>query len=338
VRRRSHAEHIRLAPYRRHDSKFGRLHFAPMEASAAVNTRLPDFYIVGAPKCGTTAMYEYLRQHPQIYMPFHKEPLFFGSDLTHRYGRMSAEDYRNLFTDARPDQRIGEASAWYLFSATAAAEIREATPEASIIVMLRNPVDVMYAQQSQLVFNRQENIEDFGEALAAESDRAAGHRLPPGPIRVENLLYRRMARFAEQIERYFEVFGRHRVHVILSDDLRADPSGTYRSTLEFLGVGDVTFAPYFAPVNENKRVRSAWLQTLIWRPPFARTIVPWLRRAPLVHNVRSVLLELNSQRVRRPLMDPGLRRRLVMEFEPEIARLASLIGRNLGHWVADVDA
>src|SRR5215207_9230182 len=95
--------------------------------------RLPDFFIVGAPKCGTTAMYEYLRQHPSIFMPFHKEPLFFGSDLHHRYGRLTEAEYRALFRAARPDQRVGEASAWYLYSTTSAAEIHAAAEDARII-------------------------------------------------------------------------------------------------------------------------------------------------------------------------------------------------------------
>src|SRR5438093_448879 len=145
----------------------------------------PDFFIVGAPKCGTTAMYAYLRQHPQIFMPFHKEPLFFGSDLTTRYGRMSLEEYLALFADASRGQRIGEASAWYLYSATAAAEIKAFAPDAQIVVMLRDPVEVMRAQHSQLLFNMQETLTSFAEALAAEADRRAGRRLPPGPIRVE---------------------------------------------------------------------------------------------------------------------------------------------------------
>jgi hypothetical protein len=114
---------------------------------------IPDFFIVGAFKSGTTALYDYLRLHPQVFMPFHKEPLFFGDDLSRRYGRMTRAQYEALFADAKAGQRVGEASAWYLYSRSAAREIRGASPQAQIIVMLRNPVDVMYAQHSQLLFN-----------------------------------------------------------------------------------------------------------------------------------------------------------------------------------------
>jgi len=116
-------------------------------------------------------------------MPFHKEPLYFGDDLTRRYGRMSEEQYLALFREARTSQRVGEASSWYLYSTSAAREIAAFAPEARIIVMIRNPVDVMYAEHSQLIFNVEEDITDFGAALAAEPERRRGERMPPGPLR-----------------------------------------------------------------------------------------------------------------------------------------------------------
>jgi Sulfotransferase domain len=297
---------------------------------------MPDFFIVGAPKCGTTAMYEYLRQHPAIFMPFHKEPLYFGSDLTRRYGAMSREDYLRLFSAARPDDRAGEASAWYLYSTRAAGEIAEASPSARIVAMFRDPIDVMYAQHSQLLFSEQEDIEDFATALDAEEDRAAGRRLPPGPIRPENLLYRRMVRFAEQLERYLDRFGRDRVHTIVHDDLRADLPGEYRRLLEFLNV-DPEFVPDFTPANENKRVRRRWLQRLIWNPPLLRPLIPAMRRFPAVHALRARLLSLNSVRAARPPMDPALRSRLRDELRPEIERLGRLIERDLSAWTQPID-
>ncbi len=294
---------------------------------------MPDFFIVGAFKCGTTAMYEYLRQHPQVFMPFHKEPLFFGDDLTRRYGRMAPEQYLALFRDARAGQRVGEASAWYLYSQSAAREIRDFNPEAQIIVMLRNPVDVMYAQHSQLLFNVEEDIVDFGAALAAEPDRRRGKRLPPGPLRVENLYYRESVRFAEQLERYLDVFGRERVHVILFDDFRGDTPAAYRGVLEFLGI-DPAFVPDFEVRNPNKQVRFKMLQRLVYQPPGPLLrAVPVLRRFPLVHRVREGVLKMNSAAKRRPAMDPKLRRRLLDELAPEIEQLGRLIGRDLSGWL-----
>ena len=113
----------------------------------------PDFLIVGAFKSGSTALYEGLRRHPQIFMPFHKEPLYFGDDLTRRYGRYTEAEYLRLFDPAKPGQKSGEASTWYLYSVSAAREIHDFNPEMRIMVVLRNPVDVMYAEHSQLIYN-----------------------------------------------------------------------------------------------------------------------------------------------------------------------------------------
>ena len=141
----------------------------------------PDFFIVGAFKSGSTALYEGLRRHPQIFMPFHKEPLYFGDDLTRRYGRMTEADYLRLFRNAQPGQRIGEASTWYLYSTSAAHEIKQFSPDAKIVVVLRNPVDVMYAQHNQLIFNVIEDIPDFAEALGAEAGPARRQAPAAGP-------------------------------------------------------------------------------------------------------------------------------------------------------------
>jgi hypothetical protein len=302
--------------------------------SAARSPR-PDFFHVGVFKGGSTALYEGLKRHPQIFMPFHKEPLYFGDDLTRRYGRMSREDYLRLFRDAKPGQRVGEASTWYLYSTSAALEIKGFAPNAQITVMLRNPVDVMYAQHNQLIFNAMEPLTDFEEALGAEEDRRAGKRLPPWPINVENLFYRHSVRFAEQLERYFEVFGRDRVHVMLFDDLVSDGAIVVRGLLEFLGV-DPTLASIPPTANENRRVRSARMQRLIFMPRLLMPVAPMLRRFPLVRAVRTRLLQMNSEARPRSPMDRALRRRLLDEFEPEIDRLGSLIGRDLKPWLERV--
>jgi hypothetical protein len=294
----------------------------------------PDFFIVGTFKAGTTSLYEYLRQHPQVFMPFHKEPMYFGADLDVRYQRMSEAQYLALFADARPDQRVGEASPWYLYSASAAREIDAFSPGAQAIVMLRNPVDVMYAQHSQLLFNQRENLVDFGEALAAEPDRRQGRRIPPGALRREALFYRHSVRFAEQLQRYLDVFGPARVHVIVYEDLRDEPAHVVRDAFAFLGV-DPAIPVNLQVQNPNRRARSGTLQKLIFRPPGPlRAVVPALRRIPLVHRLRDILVSANSRAEARAPMDPALRHRLIAEMAPEIDELQRMIGRDLAIWRA----
>ena len=306
-------------------------HIAVTQSQTSGDPR-PDFFIIGAFKSGTTAMYEYLRAHPQIYMPFHKEPHFFGDDLTRHYGRLSLAEYLALFRDARPGQRIGEASTWYLYSASAAREIAEFAPGAQIIVLLRNPLDVMYAQHSQLRFRSDETIPDFASALAAEPARRRGEQLPPPPARPETLFYRHSVCFAEQLERYFDAFSRDRVHVVLFDDLVADTPTAYRGVLQFLGV-DPAFQPDFSVHNENRRVRSGAIQRFIYNPPAPlRAAAGRLRRYAVIHRFRDRILRMNSEAGRRPAMDPALRAELRVELRPEIDRLAGLIGRDLSAW------
>lgn len=291
----------------------------------------PDFFIVGAPRCGTTAMYSYLRQHPQIFMPEHKEPMYFGADLSQLHERLSKRDYLALFDGAKPGQRIGEATTWYLYSRSAAQEIREFQPDARIIVMLRNPVEVMYSLHRELLFYRGEVIEDFEEALAAEEVRKQGRRIGPGR-RNEALFYRDAVQFATQLERYFDVFGRDRVKVVIYDDFITDTGAAYRDVLQFLGVDD-SFAPAFVRVNESKVPRNRGLQALIVRPPapFDR-LVPMFRRFEVAHRLRSAILTANGRTERRPQMDGALRARLTEEFRPEVERLGRLVGRDLSAW------
>jgi hypothetical protein len=292
----------------------------------------PDVFIIGAFKAGTTAMYEYLRAHPQIFMSVPKEPMYFGADLTPRYRRMTEAEYLALFKSAADSERAGEASPWYLYSTVAAREILDFVPSAQAIVLLRNPVDVMYAQHSQLVFNRREDLTDFGDALSAEPDRRRGERIPADALRPEALFYRHSVRFADQLRHWFEVFGRERVHVILFDDLVADPRGVYREALDFLGV-DSTHEVDLSVYNPNRRARSGRFQRLIFAPPAPfRALFGKLRALPVAHRVRDALVNANSRRATRAEMDPELRRSLTQEFAPQVEDLGALIGRDLSAW------
>jgi hypothetical protein len=309
------------------DRQTERRHVPPGEV------RRPDFFIVGAPKSGTTALYEYLRQHPQVFMADPKEPNYFGADLERRRTpRISLEQYLAYFSDAGDARRIGEASVRYLHSRTAATEIADFAPDGQAIIMLRDPVEMMYSMHGELVFIGAEEIEDFGEALAAEQDRHRGQRIPPGANKPAALFYRESARFAEQVERYFAALGRDRVLVIIYDDFRDDTLGSYRATLNFLGV-DEDFTPELRVVNPSKQPRSRLLTRLIANPP------AWVRRvaarAPPARQRKRLFrraLALNSRTAPRRPMDSELRRQLKAEFAPEVQRLGALLGRDLSAW------
>ena len=294
---------------------------------------LPNFFIVGAPKCGTTALHAYLAQHPDVFMSDPKEPHYFGSDLDFRYRRRpSEEQYRSYFADARDRRRIGEASVWYLYSECAADEIGEAVPDARIIVMLRDPVEMIPSLHSQFVYNGHEDL-GLAEALAAEEDRSAGRRIPPHANFPRGLLYRQVATYAPQVARYVDRFGRERVHVIVYDDFKADVAGAYRQTLAFLNV-DPDHLPEFAVVNASKRSRNMLLRRALNDPP------EWLRKAArrvAPPGVRRRLyrsaVNLNTEAAERDALTGEAAERLRREMRGANRELEAVLGRGLPAWL-----
>jgi hypothetical protein len=279
-------------------------------------------------------MRRYLDEHPDVFVA-KGEPKFFATDLMsgsrrdqHAFVR-SWERYSTLFAEAGSATRIGDRSGLYLYSTTAAAAIARDCPGARIIIMLRNPVDMMYAFHAERVKNGNEDIFDFAEALNAEEERRNGRRIPRNCIAPKALQYRAVARFAEQVERYYEVFGRDRVLVILFDDFAKATAREFARTLAFLDV-DTSFAPEFKVVNASHQIRSPMLWKAIHQSPEV------IRRAVRAVGARRAL----RARVRRwglvkrprPRLDDGLRKRLLEEFHGEIVRLEALIGQDLSHW------
>lgn len=293
----------------------------------------PDFFIVGAPKTGTTSLYQYLRQHPAIFMPEVKEVKYFGTDRQPRHTpKLTLDEYLALFRGAPPGARVGEASVGYLRSSSAAQEIAGFSPGAQAIVMLRDPVEVMHALHSELLFLGVEDIADFGEAVAAEPDRRAGRRIPANINNPRGLFYREAVAFAEQLDRWFDALGRDRVHVIVFDDFKADTAAAVRDTFRFLGVDD-GFPPSLEIANPSKVARSRVLQRVISSPPgwmrsAARRLMPRTTRKRLYRSA----MRLNARSQARQAMDRELRARLTAELTPEVERLGTLIGRDLSHW------
>ncbi|MBN1563985.1 MAG: sulfotransferase [Anaerolineae bacterium] len=302
----------------------------------------PNFFIVGAPKCGTTAMYAYLNAHPDVFMCPIKEPHYFGSDFVGgRFKRAGGlAGYLALFDGAGEAQRIGEASIFYLFSQRAAQEIHDFDPDAKIIALLRSPVEMLYAWYYELRFQAEEPLPTFQAALEAEAERKQGHMIPPRLFNMpESLYYRDLAKFTAQVQRYFDVFGRDVVQVTIFDDLKTDTPGVYRRTLEFLDL-DPDVAVTLDRVNVSKTLRFPALRRFLHAPPqwwyrgpvaLGRALVPEMQR----RRVNQWLQRLNARQESRPPMDPDLRRQLQADFRPEIEQLSALLDRDLTHWCAD---
>jgi sulfotransferase family protein len=296
----------------------------------------PNFFIVGAPKCGTTALYRYLRLHPNIYMPAKKEPHFFARDLGTYPAIKTMEDYAALFAGAGPQhRRIGEASVYYLRSAVAIPNILEFNPAARFIAMFRNPVDVVYSFHSQLLYWSEEIVPDFETAWRLQEPRSRGIDLPPKSRGAFLLQYAEMARFGTQVQRMLTVAPREQVKLILYDDFAASPRQVYREVVEFLGLppDDRT---EFPRINDNKRARVTWLRNLIRKPPPAlrglyRGVKSRVGRQRL-DAVRQKVIERLTVKERREPLAPAFRAELVEVFRDEVALLGRLMGRDLRHW------
>jgi Sulfotransferase family len=207
--------------------------------------RVPDFFIVGHPKCGTTAIYEMLRQHPQIYLPELKEPWFFAPELrstlpSRAFAKRpdTLEEYLSLFDEAMPDQRLGEATPSYLRSRTAAAKIADLQPDACIIAILREPSSFLRSFHLQCLENNNETERDLRKALALEGVRRAGGQIPTSCAVPQTLLYSDHVQYVDQLRRYHAAFGEEQVLVLIYEDFRRENETVVRRVLRFLEVDD----------------------------------------------------------------------------------------------------
>jgi hypothetical protein len=230
----------------------------------------PNLFIVGAPKCGTTAWVDYLASHPRIFFSRAKEPHHFSHDFPKWCFVPNREDYLALFQDSGDAPVVGEGSVRYLYSRVAAREIHKFNPDSKILIFLRNQEDFLPSLHNQQLYNRDESIEDFEQVW-----RLSGERPPqtiPACCREPSFLnYKAMGRFYEQVERYFEVFPAEQIKVLAYRDWIDEPRETYLAILRFLGLDD-DGRTEFPRVNAAKHHKSKLLASLTQNP------APWVRK------------------------------------------------------------
>jgi hypothetical protein len=296
----------------------------------AAERPIPNFFIVGAPRCGTTAMAAYLGAHPEITMAKYKEPHYFGADLVgQRFEifRNQPEKYHALFKDVGNARRAGEASIYYLFSKQAAQEIHAYNPDARIIIMLRSPIDLLYSMFNQTRFTGSVRYDSLEDAVFPDAPNP-----PPGQESAEQFLWDGAGvRFTEQVKRYLDVFGREQVHINIFDDLKADPARIYRETLDFLGV-DPNFTTEFKIINPRKAARNPIVQKVLSN----KWLIAIGSKIPgIALPIYRALKVLNSKEAKPEPINPQTRLRLQQKFTPEIEQLSNLLGRDLTHWCHD---
>jgi hypothetical protein len=284
-------------------------------ASAAVAKRVPDFFIVGHHKCGTTALYEMLSRHPQIYMSEIKEPRFMASDMRSLFqpARISRalpetlDEYLALFSAATPEQRVGEASPSYLFSHTAASRIAEIQPAARIIAILREPASFLRSLHLQLLRSHVETKKDLRKAISLEDARREGRHIPRGSHRPQLLQYSEHVRYMDQLRRYNALFPAAQMLVLIYDDFRADNEATVRAVLRFLDVDEDQPIEALDVKTTTRAVRSQQLDDLLLSVSAGR--------APISRAVKATVKAVTPRRLRRDALG-AIRRRVSFADPP----------------------
>lgn len=293
----------------------------------------PDFVIVGAPKCGTTAVYETLRQHPQIFVPGLKEPHFFSYDFPARCAVETIKEYDRLFANAGRRQLRGEASTHYLRSKEATMAILRRRPDAKFIAMVRNPLSMFVSSHNECLNGRHEEEEDPEQAWVLQQERAEGRRIPKDCSEPTVLQYKMLCSLGAQIESFFRLVPERQRLVIVFDDLQQHPRQAYEQIVDFLGIED-DGRDQFVREMVFGRPKSAMIGKVI---RFAQTnpavaMLSHKVKLPLnKYGIRPIywLRQHNTKYVAKPTLSIEFRRELEATFAADVKLLGQLLCRDL---------
>jgi hypothetical protein len=302
---------------------------------------MPNFLVIGAAKCGTDSLCNYLNQHPEVYVSQDREPNFFVAEgrpeIPYRGpGDRAAleslnmwvhtlEQYQKLFAGVSTEKAIGEGTAWYIYFEDAPLRIKKHVPDVKLVAVLRNPIDRAYSAYTMLVRDGRETIEDFDKALDAESVRVIQGWEPIW-------YYTDMGFYTKQLQRYYAQFDAEQIRVILYDDFNAKPALVLRELFRFLGVDECIEPDMSVRTNVSYVPRNFMMHRLVAGQSSAKSLL----KAVLPRQVRQSVKQRIVQRnlVRPKPMAPDVRDRLRSVFRDEILELQSVLGRDLSNWLA----
>ena len=290
--------------------------------------KAPNFVIAGAPKCGTTSLATWLGEHPNVFMSPVKEPNYFCPDVPVKRAISTPDAYSELFTRAEPWQARGEASASYFFSTVAIPAILDANPQARIIVMVRNPLDMVISYHSAKLFSVEEDEADFERAWRRTP------RLAPNQ-ETSILDYRAVGKLGVRLRAIAAVVPQRQLHVVVFDDLQAAPDAVYRDVLLFLGIKPDE-RHEFSTLNARKQRVYPQLAALMRRPPgMLGTAKRAMKRLfPQQTRVLGNQIHLwNRRSAPNWSLSDALRREMVAEFQDDVLLLSETLGRDLRHWM-----
>jgi len=296
---------------------------------------MPNFLVIGAAKSGTTSLYHYLKQHPQIYMSPIKEPKFFAyegmvvdfcgpRDENLNLGTITAvEAYRALFQDVSNELAIGEASPIYIYNSRAPGRIKHYIPRVKLIAILRNPAERAYSSFTGLLRDGREPLPDFAEALRQEKTRISNNWSFFWHYKQRGFYY-------VQLKRYFDLFNREQIKIYLYEDFRDNPLGILKDIFRFLDVDDNFVPDLSLRYNVSGTPRNRKLHIFLAGPNSMKSILERLVPEKLRSRIRLALIDRNLIKKQLP---PDVRRELIRGYREDILKLQDLIGRDLSKWL-----
>ena len=298
----------------------------------------PNFFIVGQMKSGTTALHNFLGQHPQVFMSRVKEPHFFCSDFHlesdqhHRkhlfFDFREESSYLQLFAKAKVEKAVGESTANYLYSSVAAEKIHNFNPGAKIIILLREPAEFLYSLHSHYVKFTEENEPDFSTALALETERKQGKYTSPRIMSPSFLYYSQRVQYYQQVKRYYDQFSSEQIKVVIYEDYKSENDRIYQEILEFLGV-ETNFTPEYATVNLNKEVKFKAINNLV-NNPLIKNISKNLLSQEFNEFVRDNIVEkLLWHQSPKATMPEEIKTQLRKQYQTQVVQISELLGIDL---------
>ena len=281
----------------------------------------PNFFIVGAPKSGTTNISYYLMQHPQVFMPENLEPYYFARlDIPQNYEREIISDekkYLNLFKNAKNCKAIGESSPVYLYCPHSALEIKNRFPNSKIIISFRNPIKISYSEYFSLKFMGFDKNRSFNELLDSSKEQ-----LDQNEFHIDSLL--EAGFYSKHIKRFQKIFSKNQIKIIIFEEYIKNTIPTINSILSFLDIDkSIAFKP--APKGAYKVPRNFASQKLMNNSTFRKTakfIIPTVARQKIGERF---LVKESS----RPVLKQNERQRLKEIYQDDVENLAKLLGRSL---------
>ncbi len=300
--------------------------------------RNPNTFIIGAPKCGTTALASYLAGHPNVFMSSPKEPHHFvHEDMPEKSNYASQTKYLEIFEMANENHLIiAEASVWYLYSADAIKKIATFDKKAKLILMLRRPDEMVYSMHSQGVVTLQENIVDFEQAwkLSVSNTKRLSYSALCKEPRL--LQYNQIAKYGKQLANVKSHFPDSQIHIVFYDDFKLNTSSEYKRVLQFLNL-PLEERKTFPTVNPNTQLRNPKAGAILKKT--SPTFMAGINRFKKILGIKKLgikqkLRKLNEKKTERLPLSADLKQEIILVYKDDIELLAEITNRDLTHWLS----